>query len=53
MFETFEDNFLVQHVVEPTFGDSVLDVLISHSIYSIYSVQAMTPVGSSDKYKLH
>ncbi|RNA30976.1 RNA-directed DNA polymerase from mobile element jockey-like [Brachionus plicatilis] len=51
--ETLEENFLVQHVMNPTFGASILDLVISHKINSIYSVQVGAPVGSSDKNKLH
>ncbi|RMZ97761.1 RNA-directed DNA polymerase from mobile element jockey-like [Brachionus plicatilis] len=51
--ETLEENFLVQHVMNPIFGASILDLVISHKINSIYSVQVGAPVGSSDKNKLH
>ncbi|RNA17590.1 RNA-directed DNA polymerase from mobile element jockey-like, partial [Brachionus plicatilis] len=39
--------------MNPTLGASILDLVISHKINSIYSVQVGAPVGSSDKNKLH
>ena len=51
--ETLEDNFLVQHVQGSTFGDKILDLVLTDSPDRIYTVNVGAPLGTTAKNKLH
>ncbi|RMZ97869.1 hypothetical protein BpHYR1_029822, partial [Brachionus plicatilis] len=51
--ETLESNFLKQHVFEPTFGNNVLDLVITEETERIYAIGIGPHLSSSNKNKLH
>ena len=48
-----EDNFLVQHVQESTFGNKILDLVLTDNPDNVYSVNIGPHLGSTTKNKLH
>ena len=51
--DTLSENFLSQFVIDPTFGNNTLDLVISDNQVSIFNVNVYPPLGSSAKIKLH
>ena len=47
------DNFLIQHVLEPTRGGRVLDLVLSSQKEFVDNVKIQEPLGSSDHNQLH
>ena len=48
-----QDNFLTQHVLEPTIAARVLDIVLSSNKYFVDNVVIQDPLGSSDHNQLH
>ena len=48
-----QDNFLTQHVLEPTRAARVLDIVLSSHKYFVDNVVIQDPLGSSDHNQLH
>ena len=48
-----QDNFLIQHVLEPTRGGRVLDLVLSSQKELVVNVKIQEPLGSSDHNQLH
>ena len=48
-----QDNFLTQHVLEPTTATRVLDIVLSSQKEFVDNVVIQEPLGSSDHYQLH
>ena len=48
-----EDNFLTQHVLEPTRAARVLDIVLSSQKEFVDNVEIKEPLGSSDHNQLH
>ncbi|RNA06287.1 RNA-directed DNA polymerase from mobile element jockey-like [Brachionus plicatilis] len=48
-----EDNFLVQHVQESTFGNKILDLVLTDNPDNVYSVNIGPHLGTTTKNKLH
>ena len=48
-----QDNFLTQHVLEPTRAASVLDIVLSSQKEFVDNVVIQEPLGSSDHNELH
>ena len=48
-----QDNFLTQHVLEPTRAAMVLDILLSSHTEFVDNVEIQEPLGSSDHNQLH
>ena len=48
-----QDNFLIQHVLEPTRGGRVLDLVISSQKEFVDNVKIQEPLGSSDHNQVH
>ena len=48
-----QDNFLIQHVLEPTRGGRVLDLVLSSQKEFVDNVKIQEPLGSSDHNQLH
>ncbi len=48
-----QDNFLTQHVLEPTRGARVLDLVLSSQKEFVDNVKIQEPLGSSDHNQLH
>ena len=48
-----QDNFLIQHVLEPTRGGRVLDLVLSSQKEFVDNVNIQEPLGSSDHNKVH
>ena len=48
-----QDNFLTQHVLEPTRGAIVLDLVLSSQKEFVDNVKIQEPLGSSDHNQLH
>ena len=48
-----QDNFLTQHVLEPTRAARVLDILLSSQKEFVDNVEMQEPLGSSDHNQLH
>ena len=48
-----QDNFLTQHVLEPTRAESVLDIVFSSQKECVDNVEIQEPLGSSDHNQLH
>ena len=48
-----QDNFLTQHVLEPTRGGIVLDLVLSSQKESVDNAKIQEPLGSSDHNQLH
>lgn len=51
--ETLGDGFLYQHVHEPTFGDSTLDLVITNDCEGVHSLKICPHLGFSQKNRLH
>ena len=45
--------FLIQHVLEPTFGENILDLVMSEEPSRIFTINQNPPIGSSEKNRLH
>ena len=48
-----QDCFLTQHVLEPTRGGNVLDLILSSQNELVDNVNVQEPLGSSDHNKIH
>ena len=48
-----QDNFLIQHVLEPTRGGRVLDLVLSSQKEFVGNVNIQEPLGSSDHNQVH
>ena len=48
-----QDNFLTQHLLEPTRAARVLDIVLSPQNEFVDNVEIQEPLGSSDHYELH
>ena len=48
-----QDNFLTQHVLEPTRATMVLDIVLSSQKELVDNVEIKEPLGSSDHNQLH
>ena len=48
-----QDNFLTQHVLEPTRAARVLDIVLSSQKEFVDNVEIQEPLGSSDHNQLH
>ena len=48
-----QDNFLTQHVFEPTRAARVLDIVLSSQKEFVDNVEIQEPLGSSDHNQLH
>ena len=48
-----QDNFLTQHVLEPTIAARVLDIVLSSQKEFVDNVEIQEPLGSSDHNQLH
>ena len=48
-----QDNFLTQHVLQPTRGARVLDLVLSSKKEFVVNVKIQEPLGSSDHNQLH
>ena len=48
-----QDNFLAQHVLEPTRATRVLDIVLSSQKELIDNIKIKEPLGSSDHNQLH
>ena len=48
-----QDNFLTQHVLEPTRAERVLDIVLSSQKEFVDNVVIQEPLGSSDHNQLH
>ena len=47
-----QDNFLTQHVLEPTRATRVLDIVLSSQKELVDNVNIKEPLGSSDQHKI-
>ena len=47
------DSFLTQHVLEPTRGDNVLDIVLSSQKELVDNVKIHEPLGNSDHNQIH
>ena len=48
-----QDNFLTQHVLEPTRATGVLDIVLSSQQELVDTVKIKEPLGSSDHNQMH
>ena len=48
-----QDSFLIQHVLEPTRGENVLDIVLSSQKEFIDNVRICEPLGCSDHNQIH
>ena len=48
-----QDTFLTQHVLEPTRGTRVLDLVLSSQNEFVDNIKIQEPLGSSDHNQLH
>ena len=48
-----QDSFLTQHVLEPTRGENVLDLVLSSQNKLVDNVKIHEPLGNSDHNKIH
>ena len=48
-----QDNFLTQHVLEPTRGENVLDIVLSSQKELVDNVKIHEPLGNSDLNQIH
>ena len=48
-----QDSFLTQHVLEPTRGDNVLDIVLSSQKELVDNVKIHEPLGSSGHNQMH
>ena len=46
-------NFFIQHVLEPTFADNILDLVITEDSLRIFTIEYGPPLGTSAKNRLH
>ena len=55
MDETFliQDNFLNQHVLEPTRGENILDIVLSSQNELVYNVKIHEQLDNSDHNQIH
>lgn len=51
--DTLNENFLYQHVQNATFGNSILDLIITDEYDSIYAAEIGAPLGETSKNRLH
>ena len=49
----FQDSFLIQHVLEPTRGENVLDIVLSSQKELMDNVKIHEPLGNSDHRQMH
>ena len=47
------DSFLTQHVLEPTRGDNVLDIVLSSQKELVHNIKIHEPLGNSDHNQIH
>ena len=50
---TIQDSFLIQHMLEPTRGDNVLDVVLSSQKEVVDNVKIHEPLGNSDHNQIY
>ena len=48
-----QDSFLTQHVLEPTRGENVLDIVLSSQKELVDNVKIFEPLGNSDHNQIH
>ena len=48
-----QDSFLIQHVLEPTRGENVLDIVLSSQNELVDNVKTHEPLGNSDHNQIH
>ena len=48
-----QDNFLSQHVLEPTRGENVLDIVLSSQKELVDNVKIHEPLGNRDHNQIH
>ena len=48
-----QDSFLTQHVLEPTRGENVLDIVLSSQKELVDNVKIIEPLGNSDHNQIH
>ena len=48
-----QDSFLSQHVLEPTRGENVLDIVLSSQKEFVYNVNICKPLGCSDHNQIY
>ena len=48
-----QDNFLTQHVLEPTRATRVLDIVLSSQKELVDNIKIKEPLGSSDHNQMH
>ena len=48
-----KDSFLTQHVLEPTRGENVLDIVLSSQKELVDNVKIHEPLGNSDHNQIH
>ena len=48
-----QDNVLTQHVLEPTRGENVLDIVLSSQNELVDNVKIHEPLGNSDHNQIH
>ena len=48
-----QDSFLIQHVLEPTRGDNVLDIVLSSQKELVDNVKIQESLGNSDHNQIH
>ena len=48
-----QDSFLTQHVLEPTRGDNVLDIVLSSQKELVDNAKIHEPLGNSDHNQIH
>ena len=48
-----QDNFLTQHVLEPTRATRILDIVLSSQKELVDNVEIKEPLGSSDHNQMH
>ena len=49
----FQDSFRIQHVLEPTRGENVLDIVLSSQKELMDNVKIHEPLGNSDHRQIH
>ena len=48
-----QDSFLTQHVLEPTSGENVLDIVLSSQKELVNNLKTHEPLGNSDHNQIH
>ena len=48
-----QDSFLIQHVLEPTKGENVLDIVLSSQHELVDNVKIHEPLGNSNQNQIH